>query len=366
VPYSYSRPITVDHTKCGASDSANFTAVFAGTYAFLKTAANGGRIQSASGYDIIFATDAAGIGILNFERVSWDPLTGTCQFWVHLPSVSHSADTVFYIVYGNPAIVADLQNATATWPGQYKAVYHLESNAAPDSTGNNDITSVSGAVNTVPGQIGSAQNGTGLPNGLVIGGLKWDNLFDGVNTILTIAGWFYNANPGTLSQDSPIGTNGFGVGSMFLVINGHVTANNQLALQYTANGFGGYVTLQASFPVPLNAWYHVVFSLDLGAFGNSKIYANGAPVSAAVTPTGTPPAAFASVRPNGPALLQGYNSYGFNGSLDEIHFSNTTPTDDSVLQEFNNQSSPATFYALGAETSGAHGGGQVGAFLAGL
>ncbi len=262
-------------------------------------------------------------------------------------------------MYGNAAITTDQQNATATWPSLYKAVYHLGTNTAADSTGNSGSGSVSGTVTTVAGQVGSAQHCTGWGNGAIrIGGSKLSQLFNGSNTVLTIAGWFWNDDLTTTSKDSPIGTDGVASGSIFVVYCGHVSANNTLQLQYTSNGFSDRQRLASTaFTIPLSTWYHAVFVLDLGTPANSAVYANGAAVTSALAPIGTPPTVLATLPGNNPLLLAGYGGGdGWTGNLDEVHFSNSVPSAAWVLTEYNNQSSPSTFYALGTETGGATGG----------
>jgi len=56
--YPYSRSITIDHTKVPNTDQSNFPVLISGTYSYLKTLANGGNVQNANGYDIIFAFDS--------------------------------------------------------------------------------------------------------------------------------------------------------------------------------------------------------------------------------------------------------------------------------------------------------------------
>jgi hypothetical protein len=67
--------------------------------------------------------------------------------WVKVPTVSSSADTVFYMYYGN-ASATNQQDPTNVWDTNFKSVWHLQqdpSGAAPqmlDSTSiNNDGTS---------------------------------------------------------------------------------------------------------------------------------------------------------------------------------------------------------------------------------
>jgi len=113
--YNYSRSITIDHTKCGSANSTNFPVLVAGTYSYLATVANGGNVTSASGYDIIFTSDSAGTILLNFERASFNATTGAVEFWVKVPTVSNTADTVIYLFYGNSAVTTDQSAPVATW-----------------------------------------------------------------------------------------------------------------------------------------------------------------------------------------------------------------------------------------------------------
>ena len=52
--YSYVRPITLDHTKAGGATHADFPVLVAGTFPWLATTANGGKVESASGNDVAF------------------------------------------------------------------------------------------------------------------------------------------------------------------------------------------------------------------------------------------------------------------------------------------------------------------------
>src|SRR5258706_14400600 len=102
--YTFRNSITIDHTKCGSSDSTNFPMLFSGTYTYLKTVGNGGNVTNVNGYDIIFTSDIAGTTLLDFELVNYSASTGTVEFWVRIPTLSHTTDTVIYLFYGNSSI----------------------------------------------------------------------------------------------------------------------------------------------------------------------------------------------------------------------------------------------------------------------
>jgi hypothetical protein len=48
-------------------------------------------------------------------------------------------------------------------------------------------------------------------------------------------------------------------------------------------------------------------------------------------------------------------NFGLNGTLDEVRISNIARSANWITTEYNNQSAPSSFYALGAQQSVAHG-----------
>ena len=83
--FSYSRAIRIDHTKVSNTDQTNFPVLISGTYSFLATVANGGKVQSASGFDILFASDCFGTIKLDHEIESYNPAPGNSVAWVRIP-----------------------------------------------------------------------------------------------------------------------------------------------------------------------------------------------------------------------------------------------------------------------------------------
>src|ERR1039457_7514194 len=88
---------------------------------------------------MIFTSDPAGQNILNYEMEEYDPVHGQVIAWVRIPTLSHTADTVIYVFYGNPNIIASQQNPIGVWNSNYTAAYHLANTGtgvATDSTVN--------------------------------------------------------------------------------------------------------------------------------------------------------------------------------------------------------------------------------------
>ncbi len=104
--YSYQRAIVIDHTKIPNTDLNNFPFLISGTFPYLANAANGGKVQNASGYDIIFTPDAGGTNKLDHEIESYNPATGQFTAWVRIPVLSHTQDTILYLAYRNASVSA--------------------------------------------------------------------------------------------------------------------------------------------------------------------------------------------------------------------------------------------------------------------
>ena len=72
-------------TAAPNTDQLNFPVLVGGTYPYLATAANGGRVNDPNGYDVIFASDAACKVKLNHEVELYNPTTGQIAAWVQVP-----------------------------------------------------------------------------------------------------------------------------------------------------------------------------------------------------------------------------------------------------------------------------------------
>src|SRR6185437_4627639 len=147
------------------TDQTDFPVLISGNYSFLATTAHGGKVQNANGYDIIFTSDAAGTTPLDFEIDSYNATTGTAAFWVRIPTLSHTADTVIYMWYGNSSITTSQENKAGVWTNNYLSVYHFGNGSTigtADSGSAGYSLSTNGSPTAVTGQIGGgvALNGS--------------------------------------------------------------------------------------------------------------------------------------------------------------------------------------------------------------
>src|SRR5713101_5801564 len=326
--YLYRRTITIDHTKVPNTDQMNFPALISGTYSYLATTGNGGNVTNANGYDIIFTSDANGSNPLAFERESYNASTGAVNFWVKVPTVSHSSDTVIYMFYGNSSVTTDQSNKMAVWDSNHKGVWHLPDGttlSAADSTSNSNTGTIT-STTAATGQIDGGASFNGSTSRIDISGIVNSSLLPNY----TVEVWL-NRNAtqptgyGTFISRHPSG----GGNQYFLVTSGGTV--------YRWDGFPATQTISA------NAWHHVVYTYD-GT--TERFYIDGAAAGSNVATLSWDPDNWRFGMNTG-----GYRQY--SGLIDEVRISNAVRSADWISTEYNNQSSPLTFYSVGpANTAG--------------
>lgn len=334
--FGFYRTVTIAHGKCGASDSLNFPMLFSSTHVDLKSAGNGGHVQSASGYDIAFYSDTALTTALPFELQSYVASTGAVVAWVKVPTVSHTVNTVVYVAYGDAGITTD-QSSTSTWDANYKGVYHLDDNAATtvvrDSTSNaaNATNAANTSTKTIAAQIGNglSYNGTSDKSQTTVAG----------TTAFTWEVWVDN----TAAQ----GSNNYG--TIMSMDGANFTGMDILS-------FTGTDTLRFFSPDGLSndqlgagtVTQNTLYRFVLVRTANSGLYifySNGATTgNKACTTFAAGNNICIGARPD--TATQYYK-----GILDEVRISNIARGADWILTDYNSQSDPASFYTLGSEVA---------------
>ncbi|MEM2922457.1 MAG: DUF2341 domain-containing protein [Candidatus Bathyarchaeia archaeon] len=132
--WRYRRKITINHKGVSGSDQTDFPVLFSLTDADLKLDSHGGHVAQSQGEDILFTSSNCSMK-LDHEIEKYDPLTGELKVWIRVPTLSHVADTVLYLYYGNPTC-GPQQNKYGVWSSNYRMVLHLnrESETCYDST----------------------------------------------------------------------------------------------------------------------------------------------------------------------------------------------------------------------------------------
>ena len=341
----FNRPITIHHSLVPNTDQTNFPVLISGTYPFLATQANGGRVLNPNGYDIIFTTDAAGQNLLPFEIDNYNAATGAVGFWVLIPTLSHTTDTTIYIWYGINGLNDSQQNAPAVWQNGYVAVYHMGSGSTLSSWDSTGINGSATNVGVTPGlgQIGGAGSFASGADYLQVA----NNPALKPGSALTLEAW---VNPTSVGDwNKVIGLDYRGDGSWNSPYLAYaLQANNgsdQLAVQITQSGSGTTPATSASFA--LSTWSHVA-----GTYDGSQVvpYLNGVagPAASLSGPIDYGTSQDLTIGARSPYAIN--SSEGWNGLIDEVRISSVARSADWIATEFNNQSSPASFFSMGQES----------------
>jgi len=331
----YYRSITIDKNKISGTQ-ANFPVLISGTYDFLKSTANGGKVDNANGYDIIFTSDPEGNNLLNWEVEKYNPATGELAAWVKT-DLSAAADKTIYIHYGNTSITRFQGNAKATWNSGYAAVHHLFNGSGigiSDATTNGNNGTITGAT-AGTGSIAGGANLNGAPQYINIG----NSSTLGITGNITLEAWI---NPSDFSNYNGIIAKTSG--QFPKPYDFYLSQGSGVPQLYRGNGdMNSYGSVAAAAAPAVNSWSHIAVTIS----GNTVThYLNGN-----VNGTGTLPAAGTGGNGTDNVMI-GSRSDGatrFKGKIDEVHIVNGTLSAGWIKTEYNNQSSPATFYAIGAE-----------------
>jgi len=288
---------------------------------------------SADGSDIYFVA-ADGETRLDHEIEKWNQGTGQLVAWVKLPSLPSSADTVFYVYYGDPA-AANPEAPADVWTSNFVAVWHLAEQPRTvmvDSTTGNDGTPHSSMQpsDRVSGQIGDATDFDGVDDEIT-----FTNPISGT-TPHTISAWVNQR--ATTSQDA-------------LVVLGNGETNrarwlhsvyfgDTVAVGFYNNDWNTGIDIRDDGWKLLH-WTYTnrdnVFYVD-GVQQGAMRLASGVDTQGTDGLLGNAPAAFGA-------------NMNLNGQLDEVRIATVVRPAEWILTEFNNQSDPSSFYTVGPETA---------------
>lgn len=330
--YTYRRAITIDYTKLTGTVT-DFPVVVAGTYSYLATTANGGLVTNSSGFDIVF-TDSNGTS-LACEQESYSATTGAVVYWVKVPSVSHTANTTIYVYYGNSSISTSQCTAANVWTSNWRGVWHLPNGStlsAADSTSNaNNGTFTAPTATTGQMDGGAAYTAT---TGITVAHSA-SVAISGTN-VLTLSAWVKRAASNTTGI--VINKEQGGVGGYSMSVGVSPATTNQIKL----TKYGVVDITIGTFPADTN-WHHLV---AVYSGSGVTVYIDGASNATSGNTSN-----FNAT--TNPVQLGGISSAVWNGSLDELRISNTALSADWVKAEYNNQSSPSTFYSVGSQEQSA-------------
>ncbi len=338
--YNFRRKITIDNAMVsGGSNLTDFPYAVDLTDNQLRTTANGGDVQNANGYDIIF-TAADGTTILDHELEYYNGSSGQYVAWVRIPTLYHSVDTEIYIYYGNAAISVD-PSTTDTWISDYIAVWHLAEDAAGTTT-NNLYRDATGNGNHGHDRI-SATGKTGrFGPGQEFGGLNSNDYID--LTVMnprtynqfTFSLW-YRSSINLVQDDQYIFDHYDGSSWFHVGITDDGTEDDHMRVYFEVNGSGGRY-YYGNIDVVDQTWHNIVFVRNAT---HVLLYVDGVLDISIVD--SDPGEAFTI---NGTGAYMG-DSPGDNeeidGFIDEVRFMSTPQSADWLATEQNNQLDPTTY-----------------------
>ena len=289
-------------------------------------------MQSDCGYDIVFSSDPEGMNKLDHEIDSYDPATGTASFWVRIPTLSHTVDTVIYLCYGNPNVTSSQENKAGVWRNNYLSVYHLGNGATVGLADSGSAGyALAGSATAISGKIGGGAAFNGNPGTYLYN----DSLpgYPSGDSPVTLETWVQFASSGSAAEILGYGAN---------------SGNGSRDALYW-DGSSIYTELEnmaVAGPMPFdNNWHHLVSVYGGGALSttNDPLYLDGIAISTS-TGGGTPAITTSEFKIGGIPTVT--SCCALNGSVDEVRVSSGIRSSDWVAAEYANQSSPSTFYAV--------------------
>ena len=335
--YQYRRTVVLGHANVPNTDQTDFPTLISGVYSYLATVGNSGLVQSPSGYDIIFTSDPEGATKLDHEIDGYDPVTGTASFWVRIPTLSHAADTIIYLFYGNASIAGTQENKAGLWRNHYLSVYHLGNGTTVGlaDSGNAGYT-LAGSASAVAGKIGGGVAFNGNPATYLYN----DSLpaYPSGESPVTLETWVQLA-----SSTGGAGIVTYGSNAWNGALDGFAWDGSNLWLDF--------LTMNVNGPMPFDSnWHHLVGVYGGGPLSTTtdQLYLDGVPLLTTMV-AGAPAVATTEFKIGGVATVT--FCCALNGSVDEVRVSSGVRSADWVATEFANQSSPSTFYTVESQAS---------------
>ena len=157
--WQYRKKITIDCSKI-SNDLDNFPVLVK------LDGSNFDWTHALDNGDDIRFTDGNCSTEYKYERERHDSSNGYAEYWVKIPSISSTKNTVFYIYYGNSS-ASDGSDPMNVWDDNFMMVQHMKDNTAStieDSTANNNDGTKKAANEPIEnvGKIDNAQSFDGV------------------------------------------------------------------------------------------------------------------------------------------------------------------------------------------------------------
>ncbi|HEY4788709.1 MAG TPA: DUF2341 domain-containing protein, partial [Bacteroidales bacterium] len=331
--YAYEKTITIDHLQVsGSTDLIDFPVLISLTDPNLATVPNGGHVENANGWDIVFTEENG--NKLDHEIESYDPTSGKLIAWVRIPKLSSTINTDIKILYGNQFVSSTNENHIGVWGSGYVGVWHL-GNTNDATSYNNSGSAVGNAAVTANGYIGSAFTFDGSGDYVSVP----DNSSLELSSTFTLSAWI---NPSVINNWNRIIAKSYTSNNLPYTIYG-MLFNGTHKIRMEISKSSTQQTLDGATDINIGQWAYITLTYD----GTTRrIFVNGVPDGSSTSVTG------AIDNDNMPLTIgaSGYNLDYFNGKIDEARVSSVAKSPDWISTEYNNQHAPSSFYSISGES----------------
>ncbi|MFC2135272.1 DUF2341 domain-containing protein [Bacteroidota bacterium] len=336
--WKYKKLISVDYTKVSATLS-DFPVLVSVTDTELKDTDNGGQIQP-DGDDLLFKfSDGTK---LSHEIEEYDGSTGKLIAWVKIPTLSSSANTNFYLYYGNSS-ASSQEDAENVWSSNYEGVWHL-----------NEVVTDEASTGTHYESTANDNDGTQYGNDDVPGWIGTGQEFDGTEDMITCN------NDGSLSIRNTITMSTWvkpavdcgkddwfdllGMEEYDIYLGGADATKMELCYWFSLDGKVEDGWKVGNLDINPGSWYYVAVTYD---GSNVYGYVNGS-YDFDAPETGTIDSLTHDF------MIGDYIDPPvdpLNGILDEVRVASVARDSSWIGTEYRNQFSPSTFMSIGSETA---------------
>lgn len=332
-PFAYYSAITVQSGQV-PSTQTDFPMLISVTDNRFKTVANGGHVQNSSGFDVRPFSDTGLTTALTYELERYNASTGEVVMWVKISSLA--VGSIVYLGYGNTTLTTNGSNGASTFSNNFLHVYHLKDGTTlslTNSTGDvnlanqNSCTATTGQIDGAVAMLSASSQHLNSSAGTA-----------GANT-LTFSAWVKATSfPNSYNCVMQLASAGNKVSVFFVKSNGKMYF-------YTDTGVSTSVSFDGtgSHTLSTGTWYYLtmVYDSTSGLIG----YVNAASDNT-VAANGNPSASRTFVDIGNYSISAGLR---WNGSIDEVRYSQVVRSANWITTEYNNQSAPGTFATMGTE-----------------
>ncbi|MEK7512644.1 MAG: DUF2341 domain-containing protein, partial [Patescibacteria group bacterium] len=250
--------------------------------------------------------------------------TGEVVAWVKIPTLSTSTNTDVYMYYGSATTTVQA-SSTGVWNANYVGVWHLNED-------NSSMTIYDSTANAMNGTKVSATDPAAVSTGTIAGAHWWDGSSD------TITIPYQNIGSASLSYTLWARRSGSGNEQPLSFMNTLVRIAGSAILYWPNTGVAQFESL---YTWTNNVWKHLAITQS-GT--NCVIYVDGNTLSSTTSCPAIDTTNYSSNK-----IGSNIYSQQWTGGLDEVHIASTTMTAGWIRTEYNNQSSPSTFYSTSTE-----------------